>query len=229
METSLLVAIISIGTAVASFFLGLVVLGRNITNDVNYNFCIFAWLITGWEMLSYAFFMNQDNFELYKYSIAAGGACLLAITPWVIYIVKEKPNKYFVGAHYLLAVGLLTIPLWDKNTLYNFTNLGNTYMYDVGLSYYIYSGIVFLSVGYSFYLLIRNLFSRQGPERLRILFTLIGMLVYVCGELVFGVILPILKATPSIPFDNFGALFFVAFGAYAIMKFVPVDRLKSLI
>ena len=229
MSIGLLVAILSIGTAIICFFLGLIVLGRDISNNINFNFCIFAWLVALWEGLSYAFYLNQDNFQLYKFSIVAAAACLLMIAPWVLYLVENKPNWIVMTSFYIMSFVLITVPFWDKNVMSNFSNLGNMYIYDVGVSYYIYAALVFLSVGYSFYLLIKNFISSEGLQRTRILFVLIGMIVYVVGELVMGVILPLFKLTPSVPYDNFGAVFFVIFSSYAILKVVPVDPLKSIV
>jgi hypothetical protein len=211
--------ILSILTAIVSFILGLLVLLRNPIRNQNFTFFVFTWFITIWSMLSYAFFVNQSNFALYKVVYATGGVCLLTTAPWVLYYLKEKPNSFLVGLFYAMAAFLFSVPFWDQTAITNFVNHGNrTYTFNVGISYDIYTSAVFLTVIFLFYELIRHLIKAKSSRRYQILFILVGLFIYFSAELLFGVILPILNITPSAPLDDLGAISFVCFSAYTFLR-----------
>jgi hypothetical protein len=215
----ILFAVLSISTAVIGFFLGLLVLLRNPMRNQNFTFFVFTWFITIWSILSYAFFVNQGNFSLYKIVYAAGGVCLLTTAPWILYMLKEKPSIYLISLFYSMAVFLFSVPFWDNTAITNFVNHGNRiYTFDVGISYYIYSAAVFLTVLYLFYLLIQRLLKAKGFFFYQILFVLVGLFLYFFAELLFGVILPMLGITPSAPLDDLAAISFIGFSAYAFLK-----------
>jgi hypothetical protein len=227
MSINLLVAIVSVTAAIITFILGIVVLLRNIYNAISFNFCLYAWAITMWSMLSYAFFVNHNNFLLYKFVAAFGGVCLLLITPWVLYLIKQKPNKLLLALLYSMSIFLISIPIWDRWAMTNFIYSDNHFTYEAGMHYYFYALVVFIIVCYTLYLLIKNLFKTTGVHRKLLLLVLAGMAVFMVTDITFGIILPIFHITPLIPYVTIGATFFVTVSSYAIVKYSPVELLSS--
>ncbi len=214
----LLFLFLSVSAAAACFVLGTMVLLKNIKSNVNYNFFVFTWFITVWALVSYAFFMDQSNFFVYKLAYALGGATILSSAPWILYLTKERVSKYLVAFFYLLAGLLVSVPFWDQSAITNFVNKNGFYDFDLGVSFYIYSAVVFLSLVYLLILLIKKCLASKEIQRYKILFVLIGLSLYFFGELLFGVILPLLRVTPSAPLDNLAAISFVGFASYALLK-----------
>lgn len=211
--------ILSISTAVTCFVLGLLVLLKNVFNNLSFTFFIFSWFVTIWALVSYAFFIDQSNFLLYKIAYAMGGACLLTTAPWVFYLLKKKPSKYLITLFYAASIFLITIPFWDKSAITNFASHNNTYTFSFGPSYYLYSAVIFLTVLYLFYILLKSIFKTSGEEQYRIIFVFTGLFIYFFGELAFGLILPILDLTPSAPLDNLAAISFMGFASFGLLKF----------
>lgn len=209
-------------TALAGFLLGLLVLLKNPLRNQNFSFFVFTWFITIWSVLSYAFFVNQGNVSLYKIVYAMGGVSLVTTAPWILYIVKEKPNKLLIWGFYALAAYIFSIPFWDKNAISGFMIHSNQlYTFNVDFVYYLSTAAVFATVLFVFYQLIRHLIVSSGYKKYQIIYILVGLSLYFFGELLFGVILPMLNLTPSAPLDDLGAITFVAFSAYA---FLALDR-----
>jgi len=210
--------LIGIFVPLICFLIGLYIFLKNPLKNFNFMFFIFTWFITIWAMLSYAFFLDQTNELLYKIAFSLGGVCILTTIPWVLFLLNTD-NKFLIRLPYIFSALLVSVPFWDKWAMYNYVSDNNTYSYDTGISYYFYVGIVLCAIVYLFYILIKNLFVNDTNKKRIVLFVLIGYTIYISGEMYFGLILPVINYTSSIPYDNVGALIFVVASAVGLMKY----------
>ena len=210
--------IITVITSLACFTMGFLVLLKNINKNLNISFFVFTWVITIWGLINYLFYLMNSDLFTFKLMYASGGVVLLTAVPWILYLIDEKTNKYKVGFFYALAFLLITSPYW---TLPIITSLkigaNNTQIFNTGPIYYILSTLVIAIIIYLFTKLFAQILTTMA-KKVSTIICLGRLLFYFFIEFLFAIVLPLLNATPAMPFDTASSIVFVGFSTYAILK-----------
>lgn len=200
---------------------GLWVLLKDITKNLNLTFFIFSWSIVIWAIDRYAFYNDPSSAFLFRGIYATASLALLTSGPWILYLIKERPNKLLISYYYLAALVIFSAPLWDHYTMGNPVIKHGVIHYSITFPYYIYISVVFLSVFYIFSLLVKELTKlsvNKDYHWYQLLYVSVGYFVFFITEFIYGFVLTAFNLGPSAPIDYFSSVVFIAFAAYALVK-----------
>ncbi len=205
--------------AIASFLLGLLVFQKNWKKPLNISFLIFSLMSTFWALVNFYFFSFHKDLLMFKLVYSTGGAVGPLLVPWFLYLLEREPKFTKVAIFYFISLVLFAMPLIDGLVIQSINaTSASSYTFTTGPLFNIFSGAVFVSLIYMFYLVVKAFMKARGVKRLQLQYILTGLTLYAFVALLVGLVLPLVGVTPAVPFDAQSAIFLVGFSAYAIVR-----------
>lgn len=215
LQLSILVA------GILNFFLGLIVLKRNIKNPVNFSFAIFAIPTSIWAIVNF-FLIYEPSLLMLRFAYATGVFVVANGLSWVLILTGQKRKKYILTPYFLGITFFIlgTTPLIVKD-LIKFSTTGSQIVY--GPVFYIYGFFMLLGTIILLSELLFHSAHSKGYQKSQLRFVFLGALIFCFTSIVGSFMLPIFGINKFIMWDSPSSLFFIAFSTYAIVKHRLMD------
>ena len=209
---------------IIDFWLGIWVYLINPKNRINQLFSlmmasIFLWVFSGW---SFDFFSYNEKISLFFVKLRFEAVVVFAISAYLFSLFfprKEKNYPILTSAVFLWGIINFFISIFSDLVIRGIQvkEWGVNIIFGKG-SLFFFGGMVLLTF-LILYILFKKYYIISKEEKLQIQYFLIGVLIFVAGNLIFNVFQPIFfENYKYYQLGDYSSIFLLGFTAYAILN-----------
>jgi len=210
-------------TVIANLILGSLVLLSDPKKPIHISFAIFSFITSAWVFSNFIFWIEPRLFII-KTQYALGAAMIPVAFLWIFPLLEKRLTSIKVVM--LSAIGMIIVLLPYVNGLVIkglrvssevALTLTTGYLFDYYSVFIIGLYVVLI------YELISGVRKYDDVRKAQLKLILLGVLLFGGISILVNFILPFFNIVPVAPYDAQSSIFFVAFSAYAILKYRLFD------